>query len=104
MPDIDSDVRVERTTDRYEIRVDDEVAGFTRFSAAGDGALRFVHTEIDRAFSGRGLGSTLVAQAMADVAARGERVVPLCPFVVAYLREHEVPGLRVEWPPTDGDA
>lgn len=88
---------------RYEIQVDGALAGFTTFVPDSEGRLRFPHTEIDPAFGGRGLGSTLVAEAMADVAARGETVVPLCPFVVKYLRGRDVPGLSVAWRDEDGD-
>jgi len=84
---------------RYEIRVGDDVAGYTEFEADRRGRLVFPHTEMDPAFAGRGLASQLVGGAMADVSARGETVVPLCPFVVKYLRSHEVDGLVIDWPP-----
>lgn len=87
---------------RYEIRVGDVLAGFTEFVPDEHGRLVFPHTEIDPAFGGRGLGTVLVARALADVAARGETVVPRCPFVVKYLRENDVPGLEVHWPTLDG--
>ncbi|MDQ1130158.1 GNAT family N-acetyltransferase [Microbacterium sp. SORGH_AS_0888] len=83
---------------RYEIHVGDVLAGFTVFEPDGAGRLVFPHTSIDNAFAGHGLGSVLVAAALTDVAARGETIVPLCPFVVKHLRSHEVPGLTVEWP------
>ncbi|WP_292834235.1 GNAT family N-acetyltransferase [Microbacterium sp.] len=89
---------------RYEIHLDDTVAGFTEFEADDHGRLAFPHTEVDPAFGGRGLGGTLVGQAMADVAARGETVVPVCPFVVKYLHSTEVPGLDIAWRPTADEA
>ncbi len=88
---------------RYEIHLDDTVAGFTEFREDDHGRLVFPHTEVDPAFAGRGLGGTLVAEALADVAARGETVVPVCPFVVKYLRGTEVPGLDIAWRPTADD-
>ncbi|MFT4210776.1 MAG: GNAT family N-acetyltransferase [Microbacterium sp.] len=91
-------VRRDDEARRYEILVGDAPAGFTEFEVDPEGRLVFPHTSIDPAFAGHGLGSVLVEQAMADVAARGETVVPRCPFVVRYLRSHEVPGLRVDWP------
>lgn len=92
------DVRVERADDRYVITVDGQEAGFTRFRPDAEGRLVFPHTVVDPAFSGRGLATTLVADAMADVAARGETVVPRCPFVVKYLQTHDVTNLRIDWP------
>ncbi|MCW3492821.1 GNAT family N-acetyltransferase [Microbacterium sp. SSM24] len=83
---------------RYEIHVGDVLAGFTTFRPDAQGRLRFPHTEVDPAFRGRGLAQTVVAEAMADAARRGETVIPHCPVVAKYLREHEVPGLTVEWP------
>lgn len=83
---------------RYEIHVGDVLAGYTAFQSDEAGRLVFPHTSIDHAFAGHGLGSVLVGGAMADVAARGETVVPLCPFVVKHLRAHEVPGLAIDWP------
>lgn len=89
---------------RYEIRQGDTVAGFTLFRPDAHGRLVFPHTEIDPAFSGRGLGSVLVGRALADVAARGESIVPVCPFVVKYVRSHDVDGLDVHWRPTADPA
>ncbi len=91
-------VRRNEETSRYEILVGDIVAGFTEFKER-KGAFLFPHTEVDPTFGGRGLGGILVAGAMADSAARGDTVVPLCPFVVKYLRANEVPGLTISWPP-----
>lgn len=87
--------------EQYEIVVDGTVAGVTEFVPDSGGRLIFPHTAIDPAFGGRGLGTTLVGEAMADVAARGETVVPVCPFVIKYLKSHEVPGLDIHWRPRD---
>lgn len=98
-PASDAVVAVTRNDDegRYEIHLDDTLAGYTEFRVSPEGKLIFPHTVMDPAFGGRGLGSRLVSEAMADVAAREETVVPLCPFVVKYLRSHDVAGLKVEF-------
>ena len=83
---------------RYEIHVDDVLAGFTVFRIDTRGRLIFPHTEVDPAFRGRGIAQELVAGAMTDVAQRGETVIPHCPVVTAYLRKNEVPGLDIIWP------
>ncbi|KHK97174.1 hypothetical protein LK09_13000 [Microbacterium mangrovi] len=94
----DEQIEVVRTPDRYEVRVDGKAAGFTLFHADPEGRLVFPHTVVEPEFGGRGLGQVLVSRAMADVASRGETVVPLCPFVTKYLRKTEVPGLKIDWP------
>lgn len=87
---------------RYEIHADDVLGGFTEYEEVEPGVLRFPHTVTDPAFRGKGLGKVLVSEAMKDVASRGQSVVPLCPFVRRYLRENDVEGLAVTWPPDDG--
>jgi predicted GNAT family acetyltransferase len=71
----------------YELWLGTTRAGFIQYRA-GPGTVLLVHTEIDPAFEGHGLGERLVAGALADLRARGLKVVPLCPFVRAYLRRH----------------
>ena len=88
---------------RYEIHVGDELGGFLEFEPAGD-RVELPHTEIDPAFKGKGLGSRLASEALSDLARRGGSVIPSCPFVAHYLREHDVPGLVVEWPDEDDAA
>lgn len=96
----DDEVRVSRNEaeSRYEIHVGDALAGYTTFEADAQHRQVFPHTKVDPAFGGRGLGKTLVAEAMHDVADRGQTVVPKCPFVVRYLKENTVPGLDVVLP------
>lgn len=100
MPASTDEITVARNDEdrRYEIHVGDVLAGFTIFRVDGHGRYLYPHTEVDPAFRGRGLAQRLVADAMADAARRGETVVPHCPVVAKYLREHEVPGLTIEWP------
>lgn len=73
--------------DRYEIRVDGELAGVAEYRDRG-GRRIFVHTVIDDAFAGRGLGNRLAAGALDDAIGRGLPIVPRCPFIRAYLERH----------------
>lgn len=100
MPASTDEITVVRNDEdrRYEIHVGDVLAGFTVFRPDSEGRLRFPHTEVDPAFRGRGLAQTVVGEAMADAARRGETVIPHCPVVSKYLRENEVPGLSIVWP------
>jgi len=98
----DAEITVTRNDEkgRYEIHLDETIAGFTEFLPDRHGRLVFPHTELAHAFAGRGLATILVGRALADVATRGETGVPVCPFVVKYLHTHEVEGLDVYWRPT----
>ena len=72
---------------RYELWLGTTRAGLIQYRAE-PGTIVLVHTEIDPAFEGQGLGEQLVAGALADLRACGLKLVPLCPFVRAYLRRH----------------
>ncbi|HEX6076513.1 MAG TPA: GNAT family N-acetyltransferase [Micromonosporaceae bacterium] len=72
---------------RYEIHVDGTLVGFASYRPHPD-ELVFVHTEINPEYEGRGLGSTLAKETLDDVRARGLGVVPLCPFIAGYIRQH----------------
>jgi predicted GNAT family acetyltransferase len=72
---------------RYELWLGTTRAGFIQYRAE-PGTVLLVHTQVDPAYAGQGLGERLVAGALADVRARGRTLVPLCPFVRAYLRRH----------------
>ncbi len=104
MPELSEKTTVTRNdaNGRYEIHVGDVLGGFTEFHADAHGRLVFPHTEIDPAFTGRGLGGVLVGEAMADVLARGETVVPECAYLARYLRKHEIDGLQIHWPSSSG--
>ncbi|MFD4641769.1 GNAT family N-acetyltransferase [Lentzea sp. NPDC058436] len=72
---------------RYEIHVDGELAGFLEYRDVG-GVLALVHTEVDEAYAGQGLGGKLAQYALDDVLARGVKISPLCPFVAKYIDKH----------------
>lgn len=72
---------------RYELWVGDTLAGKIVYRSR-PGALALVHTEVDHAFEGQGLGAKLVAGVLEDVRRRGLKIVPLCRFVRSYLERH----------------
>lgn len=72
---------------RYELVVDGELVGELVYRLR-DQTITLLHTGVSPSVEGKGLGSRLVAGALEDVRARGLRVVPVCPFVSAYVRRH----------------
>jgi len=82
-------VRVTEAPDRrrFEVRVGGVLAGFSRYEVR-DGAYAFLHTEIDPAFEGQGLGSRLIRVALEEMRRRGTAVLPYCPFVRSFIESH----------------
>jgi predicted GNAT family acetyltransferase len=80
-------VRDNPERERYELVLDYEVVGEIVYRLRA-GAVVLVHTEVSPELEGKGLGARLVAGTLEDIRARGLRLVPLCPFVAAYLRRH----------------
>ncbi len=72
---------------RYELLVDGEVAGELRYRRRPD-AVALIHTEVPQALEGHGYGGQLVEGALDDLRARGLKIVPICPFVVAFIEQH----------------
>jgi predicted GNAT family acetyltransferase len=72
---------------RYDALLDGRRVGLIRYRTE-PGVVVLVHTEVDEAVEGTGVGSQLVRGALDDIRARGLRLVPLCPFVATYLRRH----------------
>ena len=81
------EVRDNESEHRFEIHDDGKLAGFARY-VRRPGRIFFVHTEVDPAFEGRGLGSQLASAALDATRATGERIVPLCPFIASYVERH----------------
>jgi predicted GNAT family acetyltransferase len=72
---------------KYLLLAGEHEAGYIAY-AERDGEVVLLHTEVHPVAEGRGLGSTLVRGALDDVRERELRLVPICPFVRAYLKRH----------------
>ncbi len=72
---------------RYEVLIDGQVTGFAEYRLVG-GAVMLPHTEVNEGHEGEGLGGQLARFALDDVKAAGKRVIPMCPFIAAYIRQH----------------
>jgi uncharacterized protein len=75
--------------DRFVISVDGQKAGFTEF-VDHEGQRIFPHTVVDDAFSGRGLATILVRDALEATRQAGLRIVAVCSMVAGFLeKNHE---------------
>ena len=72
---------------RYEIRDGDRLLGIAAYDRRGD-VLVFTHTEVNPEEGRSGLGGTLVRAALDDVRAKGEKIIPQCPFVRGWIDRH----------------
>ena len=84
-----AELRIEdnRERSRFEVFVGASLAGFTDYHTQ-PGLMTLLHTEIDPAFEGQGVGTRFVAGTLDEIRRRGERVLPICPFVRAFLQRH----------------
>ena len=72
----------------------------SRFELGTDGASGFIdyrrsgstvflnHVEVPAALGGHGIGTRLVKAALDLIRSRGERMVPVCPFIKAFVARY----------------
>ena len=87
MPDLkEIPVIDDKSARQFELTVDGHTA---RIEYELDGKKIFLtHTEVPKALEGHGVGTVLVEKVLAYIEEAGMRLVPMCPFVAAYLRRH----------------
>jgi uncharacterized protein len=72
---------------RYELWDDDARVATIAYRVLPE-AIVLIHTQTEEGHEGKGFGSRLVHDALADIRSRGLKVVPECAFVRTYLRRH----------------
>jgi uncharacterized protein len=73
---------------RYEGLMNGALVGFAEFQLTDD-LVEFIHTEVDPAFEGQGVGSAIARGALDDVLAAGTRqVLPTCWFIARWISRH----------------
>ena len=82
-----TEVRDNPEESRYDLLVDERLAGFSQYRLERE-RITIYHTEVEPEYEGRGLGNELARAALDDVRRRGLVLVPLCPFIAAYIRRH----------------
>lgn len=71
---------------RFELSVD----GFTSFIDYKErpGVISLIHTESPEELAGRGVATALVEKTLAYLDEHSYELVPLCPYVFAYIKRH----------------
>ena len=84
-----AEVRISDNPDRhrYEAWVGEDVLGYIDYHLQ-PGLITILHTEVDPAAEGHGVGSRLAAGALDDIRRRGLSILVVCPFVREYVRRH----------------
>jgi predicted GNAT family acetyltransferase len=82
----DSNFTFNEEASQFQLVVEGHTA-FIEFSRTGD-IIILPHTEVPAALEGRGIGKQLVEQTLTYIENHGWKVVPLCPFVSAYIKRH----------------
>ncbi len=72
---------------QYEIVRDGATLGHAAYQET-DQLVVLTHTEVDPSLEGQGIGGLLVRGALDDVRRRGLVVLPICPFVQAWMARH----------------
>jgi predicted GNAT family acetyltransferase len=88
-PDPNDGMTVTNNSDagRYELRIGDDLAAFLMYRLTGD-RLVLIHTETLEAFAGHGVAAHLVRTVLDEARDRGLHVIPRCPYVARYIKEH----------------
>lgn len=72
---------------RFELHSRGQLMAYAEYNLLSN-AVMFTHTEVQPEAGGRSYGSTLIKFALDSVRERGLQVIPVCPFVAAYIRRH----------------
>jgi predicted GNAT family acetyltransferase len=85
--DVDSlQVTNNEADEQYEIAAGDEKA-LIAYERAGNRII-YLHTEVPKSLEGHGIAGRMAKHALDEARAKGWRVVPLCPYVRAYIERH----------------
>ena len=71
---------------QYEFHVDGHVPRIEYIKTKEK--IFLTHTEVPKALEGKGVGSALVKAVLKDIERQELTLVPLCPFVAAYIKRH----------------
>ncbi|MGX5819786.1 GNAT family N-acetyltransferase [Chitinophaga lutea] len=71
---------------RFELTVNGHTAFIVYKQAPGK--ITLIHTDVPAELEGKGVGQAIVEKTLHYIEDNGLKLIPLCPFVVAYLKRH----------------
>ena len=71
---------------QYEYHIDGVIAKIEYIKAKNK--IYLTHTEVPKELEGKGVASSVVNGAVSEVEQKGLTLVPMCPFVAAYIKRH----------------
>lgn len=71
---------------RFELEVDGYTA-FIEYKESGKQMI-LIHTEVPAELEGQGVGTAIVEKTLESLEANQQKLVPLCPFVISFLKRH----------------
>lgn len=86
MPTPSLDIRNNTEQHRFEADLDGQLA-VVEYIDRGQ-RIVYTHTEVPRGHEGQGIGSQLARHVLDYARAAGKTVLPLCPYIGAYIRRH----------------
>lgn len=81
-------VRHDEQQQCYVLEMDGKQLGIASYQQDGERQV-FTHTQVDPSLEGQGMGSKLIRESLEDARRRGNRIVPQCEFVAAYVKKHD---------------
>jgi len=72
---------------QYRAKQGDKVVAYAEYRPV-TGAIMFTHTEVNEDMEGKGVASKLIRYALDDVRKQKLYVIPMCPFVSAFIQRH----------------
>jgi predicted GNAT family acetyltransferase len=83
---MDMNISENKERKRFETIVEGKTA-FIEYIRAQD-SVYLTHTEVPKELEGKGIASSMVKQVLELIKGEDHKLVPLCPFVAAYVKRH----------------
>ena len=84
---MEPEIRNDAAAQRYVATLDGREAGYAAYLRSR-GRIVLMHTEVDEALEGHGVGGALARFALDEARSEGREVIPVCPFMRGWSERH----------------